>query len=503
MRSAFRPSDLSLRARLVIALVVLAAIGLAALDLVSYHALDSYLTDRVDQQAKQAIAPVGFSLTRKLAPREGLPAPPAGFGAGGAFGGGGEAGGGPGPGGPQSQLPPGTYGQLRTASGKVVEEVSFAYGELDVARPDLSGDLDLTAAGEDPQVFTVGQRGGGSTKFRAIALREAGGVVLVVAVPLGDVQSTLSRLRLIQLIVSAAILVALALLGWWLVRVGLAPLRRMEETAGEIAAGDLSRRVEPANRRTEVGRLGLALNAMLGQIEGAFAERTAGERRLRRFLADASHELRTPLASIRGYAELYRIGAGREPAQVERAMGRIESESERMGGLVDDLLTLARIDEVREPVTEPVELAALLADAVDDARAAAPERSVTLAAPQPLEVRGDPDRLRRVFSNLLRNAVVHTPAGTAIEVSLGREGGEAVARVRDHGQGLPPGDPEAVFERFWRGSSSRGREDGGAGLGLAIVAAVAASHGGRAEAADVPGGGAIFSVRLPLAPASA
>jgi two-component system OmpR family sensor kinase len=237
---------------------------------------------------------------------------------------------------------------------------------------------------------------------------------------------------------------------------------------------------------------------MLGQIETAFAEREASEARMRQFLADASHELRTPLAAIRGYAELHRIGAQTEPDQVARAMARIEAESTRMGGLVDDLLTLARIDEVREPVRERVALADLLTDAVDDARASAPERDLNFDAGEGAEVIGDPDRLRRVFVNLLRNAIVHTPSGTPIEVSLGREGGEAVARVRDHGPGLPPGDPEALFERFWRSSASRGRDDGGSGLGLAIVAAVAGAHGGRAEAADAPGGGAIFTIRLPL-----
>ncbi len=280
--------------------------------------------------------------------------------------------------------------------------------------------------------------------------------------------------------------------------VGLRPLRRMEETAGQIAAGDLSRRVEPANQRTEVGRLGLALNAMLAQIEQAFAERAAGERRLRRFLADASHELRTPLAAIRGYAELYRIGANREPEDVERSMGRIEAESTRMGGLVDDLLTLARVDEVSEPVSEPFRLDEVLTEACEGARAAAPAWPIALEEARPLEVVGNAEQVRRVVDNLLRNAVVHTPEGTAIEVSLAAEGEEAVLRVRDHGPGIAAEDPQAVFERFWRSSSSRGREDGGAGLGLAIVAAIVHAHGGSVEAANPPGGGAEFTLRLAL-----
>jgi two-component system OmpR family sensor kinase len=272
----------------------------------------------------------------------------------------------------------------------------------------------------------------------------------------------------------------------------------MGEVAGQIAAGDLSRRVEPDDERTEVGRLGRSLNAMLHQIEAAFAERAAGERRLRRFLADASHELRTPLASIRGYSELYRIGAAREPAEVERAMSRIEAESARMGGLVDDLLTLARVDEVREPAREPLDLRELLEDARDDARAAAPEREIALTPTGPVALEADGDAMRRVFANLLRNAIVHTPAGTPIEISLEATDAWAAVGVRDHGPGLPPGDPNAVFERFWRDSASRGRDDGGAGLGLAIVAALVNAHGGTVEASNLPDGGALFTVRLPL-----
>ena len=334
--------------------------------------------------------------------------------------------------------------------------------------------------------------------FRALAVSGPGGTITVVAIPLADTNSTLDRLALIELVVSAAILVALAAAAWWLVGIGLRPLRRMEEVAGDIAAGDLSRRVEPANSRTEVGRLGLALNAMLAQIEGAFAEREAGERRLRRFLADASHELRTPLAAIRGYAELHRMGASREPQQVERAMDRIEAESTRMGGLVDDLLTLARLDEVREPTREPVDLDQILADACEDARAAAPRRRISLLQAGDVEIEGDADQLRRVVDNLLRNAVIHTPADGPIEVSLGLEDGEAVVRVRDHGPGIVAEDPQAVFERFWRSSASRGRDDGGAGLGLAIVAAIAEAHGGSVAAANPAGGGAEFTLRLPL-----
>jgi two-component system, OmpR family, sensor kinase len=498
MRSAFRLPDWSLRTRLLLLLVGLAVVGLAAADFASYRALHNYLYDRVDQQLESAVQPFSMRLSQKAGGETGIGSETDAGGEVGPRFGPGPAGAGGGPA-PSAQLPSGTYSQLRTAGGEVLAHTpSRLFGE-DLPLPQIPADLEPTTPREGVSPITVGERGGGSEQFRLAAVKVGeGGLVSVVAVPLGDTQATLSHLALIELVVSGAILLALAAAAWWLVGVGLRPLRRMGEVAGQIAAGDLSRRVEPDNDRTEVGRLGRSLNAMLVQIEKAFAERAAGERRLRRFLADASHELRTPLASIRGYSELYRIGAAREPAEVERAMGRIEAESERMGGLVDDLLTLARIDEVREPAREPLDLRELLEDARDDARAAAPEREISLNQTGPVAIEADGDALRRIVANLLRNAIVHTPEGTPIELTLEQTEAWATVKVRDHGPGLPPGDPNAVFERFWRDSSARGRDDGGAGLGLAIVAALVNSHGGRVEAENPAGGGALFTVRLPL-----
>ncbi|HVW47436.1 MAG TPA: HAMP domain-containing sensor histidine kinase [Solirubrobacterales bacterium] len=498
MRSAFRlpelsPRELSLRTRLVVLLVALAVLGLAAADFASYRALHNYLYDRVDQQLESAFVPVSASLLRKAGDEEVRT-----FGPGPGVEGGttGEAGG---PGGPgPAHLPDTAYGQLRNVDGEVVSTTGSEFFGEKIAVPEVPANLPAATSPESISPVTVGERGGGSERFRLAAVEFEGGAEAIVAVPLGDTNATLSHLTVIELVVSGAILIALGLAAWWLVGLGLRPLRRMGEVAGQIAAGDLSRRVEPDNDRTEVGRLGHSLNAMLAQIEAAFAERAAGERRLRRFLADASHELRTPLASIRGYSELYRMGAAREPAEVERAMARIESESARMGGLVDDLLTLARIDEVREPAREPLDLRELLEDARDDARAAAPRRSITLSPTGPVAIRADGDALRRVFGNLLRNAVVHTPEGTPIEIGLEANEGWATVTVRDHGPGLPSGDPGAVFERFWRDSDSRGRDDGGAGLGLAIVAGLVAAHGGHVEASNPAGGGALFTVHLPL-----
>ena len=284
-----------------------------------------------------------------------------------------------------------------------------------------------------------------------------------------------------------------------MVRIGLLPLNRMAHTAGAIAGGDLSHRVESTDPRTEVGRLGIALNAMLDRLEHAFAERQASEDRLRQFIADASHELRTPLTSIRGYAELFRSGAASDPADTEKAMRRIEDEAARMGVLVEDLLMLARLDEVAELPHVDVDLETLVRDAVDDARATAPHRSITAEVETPAVVVGEAHQLRQVLGNLLRNALVHTPDGTPIEVTVAHEEDDVRLEVRDHGPGLPTDDSDALFERFWRAEGGRERGKGGAGLGLAIVAAIVDAHGGRVQAANAPGGGASFVVRLPAA----
>jgi two-component system OmpR family sensor kinase len=341
--------------------------------------------------------------------------------------------------------------------------------------------------------------------------------VTIVALPRSGVQQTLDRLLAVEALVIAGVLAVLAAVSWWLVGVllvlaavgwivvrnSLLPLDRIGHTAGRIAGGDLSHRVEAVDPRTVGGRLGIALNAMLDRLEDAFAEREASEERLRRFLADASHELRTPLQSIRGYAELFRIGAAREPQDTEKAMRRIEDEAQRMGVLVEDLLMLARLDQVHDAEREQVDLAVLAGDAVDDARATAPDRDIDLDVEGEVTVSGEPDRLRQVLGNLLRNALVHTPAGTPIEVRLAREADGAHLRVRDHGSGLPTDQPEYLFDRFWRAEGGRERGPGGAGLGLAIVAAIVDGHGGRVTAANAPGGGALFEVVLPVAPVPA
>jgi len=282
------------------------------------------------------------------------------------------------------------------------------------------------------------------------------------------------------------------------VRLGLRPLREIEGTASAIAAGDLSRRVERAEPRTEVGRLGLSLNAMLAQIESAFKARQISEERLRRFVADASHELRTPLAAVRAYAELFSRGAATRPADLERSMSGITRETERMTLLVDDLLLLARLDEGRPLEQEPVSLDEVVGEAVDAARVVDAKRPVSLDV-EPATVIGDRDRLRQVIDNLIANVRAHTPPGTPVAVGLHRIDGQAELSVSDSGPGFTEEEAARVFERFYRVDHSRTRASGGVGLGLSIVAAVAEAHGGVATARPTPGGGATFLVAIPLA----
>ncbi len=457
----------SLRARLIAGLLALGAAGLLLLGGITYLEQRSFLQTRVDAQVRSAVPAIGHQLD------------------------GGDHGGPGGPGG-DVNLPPGTYGEQRVASGRTIGAgVVFGYQPRVYALPRLPTSI------PPGRLLTVGaRRGEGRFRVLAVSSPDAAGE-LVVAVPLREMDQTLARLRLVEALVIGGVLLALGLGAALVVRLGLRPLERISRTAGDIAGGNLSRRVEPATSRTEVGRLGLALNAMLSRLESAFSEREASEDRLRRFVADASHELRTPLASIRGYAELFGMGAVAEEDR-EATMRRIEDEAKRMGVLVEDLLTLARLDEVRDDVRMPVELAALARDAAADARAIAPDREVALSAPERgTTVLGDEDRLRQVLGNLVRNALVHTPEGTPIDLAVRRVAGEVELAVRDHGPGLPRGEDVALFERFWRAEAGRERGKAGAGLGLAIVAGIVAAHHGSVAAAGAPGGGAVFTVRLP------
>lgn len=337
--------------------------------------------------------------------------------------------------------------------------------------------------------------------------------VVALALPLDSVARTTRSMIWLFTWVTLAVAVVATVVGRSMVRRSLRPLQGVERAAAAIATGDLSTRVPHAAPGTEVGSLTSSLNTMLSHIEVAFEAQQASEAKMRRFVADASHELRTPLAAVRGYAELYRLGALADNQAVADAIKRIEDEATRMGVLVGDLLSLTRLDEGRPLDLEPVNLQALVIEAVQDARALAPDRVVSLNPAQgaSLCVDADPALLRRVVANLLANAINHTSATTPIELGVGtspdsgeRPGGWAVLEVRDHGPGIPAEARTQVFERFFRLDTSRSRDSGGAGLGLAIVASVVTAHGGRVEVTDTPGGGATIRVYLPLnqAPAS-
>jgi len=462
---------LSLRARLVLGVIALAALGLGAADVATYTSLRSFEFDHTDatlDSLQHAFGQPGF------------------------------AGSGPGQ--------PAVFVQLRAADGKRVVgrqlPPSF-HGQPAPSPPRWPATISLAGGTEQGpdfvRYFNVSAASGGG-RYRIRASHEPGqSGVLAIAISLRDVDSTLHRLLLIELLVTAAVLAGLGALGLWLVRAGLRPLGAIERTAAAIAAGDLSQRVERADERTEVGRLGLALNAMLGQIESAFRAREASEHKLRRFVADASHELRTPLAAVRAYAELFTRGAAERPDDLARSMDGISRESERMSLLVEDLLLLARLDEGRPLERQPVQLDEIVGEAVDAARAVEPERPIELAAEPLVVVVGDRDRLRQSVDNLLANARAHTAARTPVRVTVARSEGDAVIEVADDGPGLGAEELERVFERFYRSDASRSRSSGGVGLGLSIVAAVAEAHGGSVGARSGPDGGAVFAIVLPLA----
>jgi len=354
------------------------------------------------------------------------------------------------------------------------------------------------------RLFTVGSTDG-EMRWRVVPGRlNDGSATFAVAVPLRGVDNTVQQTVRFAVLIGLAIIATCALLGWFGVRRAFRPLAQIEDTAAGIAAGDLTRRIPEPTSKDEVASLARSLNAMLAQIEQSFAVREASEERMRQFVSDASHELRTPLAAVRGYAELFRQGAVTEPEDVAGAMRRIEDESIRMGGLVEDLLLLTRLDSQRPLEKGPVDLTVLAADAVQDARALDSTRHVRLLGLsgdlQPTTIEGDEARLRQVVTNLVGNAVNHTPHGTDIEIAVGSDAGRAKLEVRDHGPGVDPVKARKVFERFYRADPSRGRGNGGGnGLGLAIVAAIVSAHGGRVGVAATPGGGATFVVDLPTA----
>lgn len=515
-----------LRITIVLMLLALVLAALAASGVVATTIMRGYLIDRVDTQLTDAVKP--FVNGPQIGPdgwqpgRRGDPRPPSVF-----------------------------FVQQFQADGTEVQKPfhqPLRETESEPALPDLT--LAQVVAKDNKPFDTEAVSGGDTWRVLAVARRDGSGY-LMIGQSLSDMDRTLDQLIGVQIAAGVILLVLLAGVGTYVVRRSLRGLEDVEHTAVAIAGGDLSRRVPQRDPRTEVGRLSLALNQMLGQIETAFAQRTASESaarrseesarrsaelarqseeiarqseevarqseedarrseeharqsedRMRRFVADASHELRTPLTSIRGFAELTRQrGGAMEPA----TMKRIEDEAKRMGLLVDDLLLLARLDQQRPLQYQPVDLLTLAGDAVHDVEAVQPERAISLrilpdsGAPV---VQGDEARLRQVLGNLVSNALHHTPIEAPVTVSVGTRDGNAVLEVADTGPGLSDEQKARVFERFYRADSARTRVTGGSGLGLSIVSALVAAHRGEVSVSDTPGGGATFAVELPLIPES-
>ncbi|WNI16776.1 sensor histidine kinase [Actinacidiphila sp. ITFR-21] len=496
---------MSLRSRLVLLSLVLVLLGLAVSDTVVLGSVRGQLVQRVDQQLQR----YGQPLAQRLG-TDGIPAPryvQPGAGRGGA----------------RPWLPSQFVVAFAAADGSVSEQFRLPVAAGDPRPLWPSMDAASLKARLDKPFDVSADHGGGSWRVlivpagpraATVPVTRDGTVVpalpagVVVAASLDDVSSTTDRLSTGFLLIGAVVAALLGVAAWFAIRAGLRPLRRIEATAAEIAAGrPLSHRMPQASPRTEAGRLSSALNGMLAQIESAFAARAASEEQMRRFVADASHELRTPLAGIRGFAELYRMGALPGEADVKRTMARIESEAVRLGGLVEDLLTLVRMDEQRPVQLAPMDLRTLAVDALHDTTALDPSRAVSLTgpggpgtAPGPAPVLGDEARLRQVVANLVGNAVAHTPPGTPIRIGVGTLGGHGVLEVSDAGPGLTPGQAARVFERFYRVDASRSRHrGGGAGLGLSIAAALMTAHRGHVDLTTAPGQGATFRIRLPSA----
>jgi two-component system OmpR family sensor kinase len=478
----------TLRGRLIAGLVALLAVACAAVGLVTYLALRGFLFQQLDEQlmaAEQRYAacvqarggppPGGYSYNYGSPPP---PVPHCG-----------------------SEIPgqaAGTF-SARLVSARVTN-ANIEAGQCNLSRTDSDLLARLPANGRPYDRMLASADG----EYRLTAVRAPDGDVLVTGLPLAGLQSTLHKVELAEVAIFSAALLLTAVIGTGWVRLSLRPLRRVTAVAADVTrlplgAGEvaLPHRVPAGDPRTETGQLGVAFNRMLGHVESALARRHASEARLRSFAADASHELRTPLAAIRGYAELARRRGGTLPDEVAHALGRVEAESARMSGLVDDLLLLARLDAGRPLAADPVDLTRLVIDAAGDARAAAPGHRWLLDLPgEPVTVRGDEARLRQVLANLAANAGRHTPAGTMVTFTLAQAGPEVVLTVADNGPGIPPALLPLLFERFVRGDGSRSRAAGSTGLGLSIVEAVVAAHGGRVSVASQPGA-TVFTLVLP------
>ena len=477
------PHSLSLRTQLVVVTSVLIALAIAVTSLVAISALRAQMVHQLDEEMKASssslVSSIGTSQTRQ----------------------------------------DGAVGSYRVyildQRGNVLYSVAGADQQAE-NEPVLTGwDSEKVKKYHETGTTVNSRTGSNDWRIMPISLESSTNgqaSSMVIALPLKQTNQVVALVGVLTFAFGLATLAAAIAMTWVIVTRTFEPLARVEQTAAKIAAGDLSQRIEDYNPSNEIGNLAISLNTMLAQIESSFNAQAKSEAKMRRFVGDASHELRTPLVSIRGYSELYRQGALPNDEAVATAMGRIESESKRMGQLVEDLLTLARIDERRESKLAPFNLFHLAVDASNDAYATSPDREVSLVgltdevAPTSAPVIGDESRMRQVVANLLTNAMRYTPAGTPLEIAVGvREDVPgyplSVIEVRDHGPGIHGEDRERVFERFYRTDTSRSRDTGGTGLGLSIVAAILEQHDGSVHIEETSGGGATFVISLPFYPA--
>jgi len=480
-------SQWSLRNRLVLGVVILSTLGFITSGVVAQKQLESFLIHQIDDQlvnvASGALPRVNragivddheFQERRGLVEEDDDETPPT----------------------PLNQVPTSISLTLLDGNGAVVAGIGGDLNTVSV-RDYIAGYSPEEVAEFEGEPFTVRAEG---ENFRVLALPLPSSLGSVaIAQSLNDVDRTLTRLQWLFFLIGFVIVGLIALASRSVIKVGLKPLSDVEVTAAQIAAGDLSARLPEANPTTEVGRLTTSLNTMLARIEESFAIRKTSEDKLRRFVADASHELRTPLTAIRGFAELHRQGAVTGEEETKQLLARIEGESIRMGSLVEDLLLLARLDQAREMERLPVDIAKVTRDAVASAQVAGPGHPISLTGDvDELYTLGDQHRIHQVVANLLANARTHTPAGTAIAVSIAQSSDGVRIAVSDSGPGLSDEDQRRIFERFYRADSSRVRNDGeGSGLGLSIVDAVMNAHRGSVSVDSEVGKGSTFTLFFP------
>jgi two-component system OmpR family sensor kinase len=472
----------SLRARLVVAISLVAFVALAVAGIATYTAYSHSQLTQIDDNLQRSHEPIEQAVNST----DGSDLQAA-----------------------VEQAAPGLFVALLDTDNTLELQIPWREAGHEMLLADL-GDLTLPPAttGQfvDHPYFSTLAATTGSAELRVRTSRLTDGKVLVVGVSLHEATRSQRSLIAIEAIVTAIALLIAGATGWILVRVGLRPLRRVEQTALLIAdGGDLDHEVPGSDRATEVGRLARAMNTMLARIRGAFAERDAteqalrdSEERMRRFVADVSHELRTPLAAVSAYAELFERGARDHPADLERALHGIGVESARMRELIEELLLLAHLDEGRPIAHDRVDLNETVVEAIAAARAVSPEWPITLRAAQVVTIDGDANRVRQIIDNLLANVRMHTPPGTVTTIRL-ETGHTAQITISDSGPGMSTAQAAHVFERFYRADPSRSRSSGGAGLGMAIVDALVRAHDGTITLETAPGAGLTIVITLPLA----